>query len=120
MIFGPREVKDYAQPVEAAELCTGHVYFSVQFLDEEMLIPLLEPLVFVGNDIDEPGEGQSYFQDVESYSAGIRIESSPPRDPLLLQCFPTKTLGNIYTYDHALDVLIGCWARRNKKIKSAD
>lgn len=118
MIFGPREIKSYAEPVELAELKIGEIYYSVQYSDEEMLIPNLQPLVFIGNDIDSPGEGQSYFQDVDSYQAGVRIQSDPPKDDVLIQTFPSSTLGNIFTLEHAIDSLIRCWGRHQGNFRA--
>ncbi len=39
MRFEARELAQHAQPVRPADLAVGAIYFSVQFVDTEMLIP---------------------------------------------------------------------------------
>jgi hypothetical protein len=51
MRFESRELKPYAEPVVAAELKEGSVYFAVTFADEDTLIPTMETVVFVGRDL---------------------------------------------------------------------
>ena len=52
MRFEERDLKPYAQPVTAKVLEQGRVYFSVQFADDDMLIPIMQTWVFTG-----PGQG---------------------------------------------------------------
>jgi len=52
MRFEERELKPYAEPVAASLLKQGEVYFSVQFADEDMLVPIMETLVFAGRNLD--------------------------------------------------------------------
>ena len=75
MRFEERELKPYAEPVVSDDLRVGSIYFYVQFVDDEMLIPVVEPLVFVGTDLTADDQGTFYFQDVESYRQGVRFES---------------------------------------------
>jgi hypothetical protein len=66
--FEGRELKSYAEPVTASLLKEGDVYFSVQFADQEMLIPIMEAWVFAGRKLDHNDEeNHLYFQDVGSY-----------------------------------------------------
>jgi hypothetical protein len=53
----------------------GKVYFSVQFADEDMLIPIMETWVFAGTNLD-PERTISTFQPVESCLQGIRYGSA--------------------------------------------
>jgi hypothetical protein len=70
--FEGRELKEYAEPVLANELREGEIYFSVNYVDDDMLIPVMETVVFIGRNL-EPGDvGQVYFQDVESHREGVR------------------------------------------------
>jgi hypothetical protein len=39
-------VKPYAETVPPDKLQVGTVYFAVNFIDDEMLIPIMEPKVF--------------------------------------------------------------------------
>jgi hypothetical protein len=77
MRFNERDLKPYASPVTATVLKEGEVYFSVQFADEDMLIPIMERWVFAGRKLDpEDTENHLYFQNVESYLQGIRYSSA--------------------------------------------
>ena len=75
MRFEERELKPYAEPVNAQTLRQGEIYFSVQFADEEMLIPIMEAWVFAGRSLDAENHAASrlYFQDVESYRQGATM-----------------------------------------------
>jgi hypothetical protein len=84
MIFEEREVKPYGEPVLPEQLDEEgeEIYFSLNFLDDDMLIPVLEPLVFIGRDLCEGDSQQVYFQDAESYRQGIRFDSGPTATPI--------------------------------------
>jgi hypothetical protein len=74
--FPGRDVPPYMQPVPQDQLLAGQGYFSVGFLDEAMLVPHLEPLVFLGKDLFEDTDAAGfYFQDGASYLAGVRYDS---------------------------------------------
>ena len=72
--FEARELKSFAEHVSASELRDNEVYFSLQFVvDGSILIPILEPLVFIGRDLDDDGElDLLYFQKLESFRGGVR------------------------------------------------
>ena len=53
--FAARKLKPYSEPVSASELQVGATYFAVGFLDEAMLIPTMEPIVFIGTDLAQGG-----------------------------------------------------------------
>lgn len=76
MRFEARDLKDYAEPVSLKALRINGVYFSVQFLDEEMLIPILNPLIFLGRNLCKGDHGLLDFQDFDSYRQGVRLRSS--------------------------------------------
>ena len=67
MYFEGRDLTDHAEPVSASELCEGQVYFAVNYVDGEMLIPIMETIVFIGRNLEPDDAGQVYFQDVESH-----------------------------------------------------
>jgi len=75
MFYEAREIKPYAEHVNADRLEEGAVYFSCMFLDDgETGSPVLEPLVFIGRNLlpeDVHGiETTVYFQDAHSYLRG--------------------------------------------------
>jgi hypothetical protein len=112
MRFEERELKPYAEPFPPEELKNGETYFAVLFLDDDGLVPTLEPLVFIGRDLDPGDEGKLYFQDYGSYRGGVRFETASPDHEAIFQTGREK---GVYDYEHALDVLLVCALRRRKK-----
>ena len=80
LTFAGREIPQYAVHVKPEDLEVGNVYFRVSYLDNDMVVPEVTPLVYVGRDLDPPTENshQLYFQDAGSYFAGIRWEDDAP------------------------------------------
>jgi hypothetical protein len=115
MYFEGRELKSYAEPVLASELKEGLVYFSVQFIDEEMLIPIVEPLVFIGRNIHPGDVAQVYFQDAGSYRQGLRYESATSDHGVVFYQQSEKEINHIFEYERALDVLMACSLRYKKE-----
>ena len=106
--FEERELKPYAEPVLADQLQEGKVYFSVIFLDEDGLVPIMEPRVFIGSKA-QPEGNELYFQDFRSYQRGIRFESPNADDEAT---FETGAGRYMFEYERALDVLMACALRR--------
>jgi len=52
--FKARDLKPYGEYVKSSGLVQGETYFAVHFLDDQMLVPELDPLVFIGRNL-EPG-----------------------------------------------------------------
>jgi hypothetical protein len=112
--FDGRELKPYAEPVLSNELQEGAVYFAVNYVDDEMLIPLMETLVFIGRNL-EPGDvGTVYFQDVESYREGVRYGSDSENEWAKFETGSENELGHIFHYEQALDGLMHCSLRRKE------
>jgi len=115
MQFEARELKSYASPVTADALKQGEVYFSVQFADENMLIPIVETWAFVGKGLDpEDTEHHLYFQDVESYLHGVRY-GSPGAEDATFQVSLEGSTNHIFEYEQALEELMKCSLRRSKQ-----
>jgi len=125
LVFEARVLKPYAQPVENEDLVCGSVYFFLTFLGSGLLLPTLEPVVFVGRNLEQGESGRVYFQDLASYENGIRYETEPQEErveyvtqtpPLLDNAsFYTGSeneLGHVFTFEHALDQLLACSLRR--------
>lgn len=114
MYFNGRELKPYAEPVSSNELQEGTVYFAVNYVDDEMLIPLMETLVFIGRNL-EPGDvGTVYFQDVESYREGVRYGADSQNEWAKFETGSENELGHIFHYEQALDGLMHCSLRRKE------
>jgi len=111
MLFEARELRACGEPVSPDELRHGEVYFSVLFLDDDGFVPVLEPKVFIGRDL-EPGDvGKAYFQDFRSYRRGVRYESATEGDDAV---FEVGVQNYIFEYARALDVLMYCELLRRK------
>ena len=114
MRFEERDLKPYAQPVTAKVLEQGRVYFSVQFADDNMLIPIMETWVFAGRNLDpEDTENHLYFQDVESYLQGIRYDTATDEDATFQVALEENTK-HFFDYEYALEELLKCSLRRRK------
>jgi hypothetical protein len=114
MRFERAELKPYAEPISASELAIGAVYFAVTCVDDDMLIPTVETLVFVGRNLSPDDVEQVYFQDVDSYRDGVRHDSASEDHPASFQSGSEKEMKHIFTYENALDELMPCSLRRSK------
>lgn len=114
MRFEERELKSYAEPVTPRSLREGEVYWSVQYADEQMFIPILETWVFAGRKLKpEDAENHLYFQDAESYLQGIRY-SSATAENATFQLALEGNIKHIFEYEHALEELLRCSLRRRR------
>lgn len=111
MRFEARELRSYAEPVSADELQEGEVYFSVRYVDEEMLIPTMDTLVFIGRDLEPGHSGELYFQDVDSYRSGVRIATATADDGAIFLLESVEKPW-IFSFDKALELLLKCSLRR--------
>lgn len=114
MYFNGRELKPWVEPVLSTELEEGKVYFAVNYVDEQMLIPVMETLVFVGRNLEPGDAGKVYFQDVESFREGVRYGSDLEDELARFHTGSENMLGHIFDYERALDVLMHCSLRRKE------
>lgn len=127
-----REIPRYAVHVESQDLIAGNVYFRLSYLDEQMRVPELVPLVFVGRDLDETstdGTHLFYFQDAGSYLAGVRRDDPPAaldgvseeeRLEQMLARGHFEVFGegqvSVLSFENALNLLLLCSMRREGKV----
>jgi hypothetical protein len=112
-----REVKSYAEPVSTDELKEGSIYFFVNFVDGELLIPAMEPVVFVGKNLKAGEVGRMYFQNIYSFHEGTRYDTTDDEHPAEFHTGSADELGHVFEYEQALDVLITCSLRRRKSMR---
>lgn len=117
MVFEEREMKPYSEPITKNNLRVGEIYFSVNFIDGGMTIPVMEPLVFVGFDLEPGDSGRAYFQDVDSYRRGVGYHDDPGEQAVFYEGSENE-VNHIFEYERALDVLLACSLRRRKKGKA--
>lgn len=110
--FDAREIQAFSTPVQGNALEEGSVYFSVFFVDEDFLIPGLEPYIFIGRDIDM-GEPGLYFQDMRSYRRGVRHDSTT-KSQLAIFVVDSDDNLNHFEYEQALEELMMCSLRRRE------
>ncbi len=108
MRFEARELKKYAEPVRADALRVGEVYFSLQFEDEHLRIPILLPFVFIGQDLEEEDVDLFYFQDYASFASGITYESADEDADAEFHVYGKNGFNHIFEYERALDGLLRC------------
>jgi hypothetical protein len=112
--FDGRDVKPFAEFALGCSLVEGETYFAVHFVDDDMLIPELRPLVYLGRD-REPGDmGQLYFQDAASYVAGVRYEAATGDRDAEFHVVEEHT-PLVLEYERALDMLLRCSLERRRK-----
>jgi hypothetical protein len=114
MHFNARELKPYAEPVMSSDLQVGAIYFSVQFIDDAMLVPELEPVIFLGRDLAPNDQRTLYFQDAGSYLQGIRFQSRETNGAAFYAQSDDE-INHIFEFQRALDALLACSLRRNKE-----
>ena len=115
MKFEGRELQTYAEPILATELEEGAAYFAVNYIDDEMLIPTIETLIFIGNNLEPDDVGQAYFQDVASYREGIPYSWNADDGSATFYSGPENELNHIFNYEHALEELMRCSLRRKRE-----
>jgi len=113
--FDGRELQSYAEPVSSTELREGAVYFAVNYVDDEMLIPLMETLVFIGRNLETGDVGRVYFQDVQSYREGFRYDSDSKDELAKFETGSENEVAHIFDYERALEVLMRCSIRRKQQ-----
>ena len=114
MRFEPREVKPHGEPISKSDLKEGTTYFFLNFEDEQLLIPVLQPVVFLGRDLETGDRGKAYFQDLSSYRAGIRYSSDPDQQLASFFSGSEDELGHVFEFEKALDRLLACSIRRKR------
>jgi hypothetical protein len=115
--FEERELQPFSMPVSATELREGSVYFALTYTPEDMTIPLMETLLFVGRDLDPGDVGRVYFQELTFHSPGIRRGVEASNDEADRGWLMEDDLNHIFEYEQALDGIMKCALRRRKLYK---
>src|SRR6266568_7075214 len=108
MHFDARELKPYAKPVTNDQLKEGEVYFTVNYVDDDMLIPIIETIVFIGRNLEPDDVGQVYFQDVESFREGVPYSWDSDDGRAKFQTGSENEIGHIFDFEQALNALMRC------------
>jgi hypothetical protein len=106
--FEGRDLKPYGEYVQASGLVEGVTYFAVHFLDDLMLVPELDPLVFIGRNLEPSDSGRLYFQDADSYLRGVRYAQGGKSEIHVV----AENAPFVFEFEGALDVLLRCSLKR--------
>lgn len=106
--FPATELPPYAEPVSPQEMQEGRVYFALQFLDRDLLVPHLYPLIFLGTDLDGESENLRVFQHFNSYIARARYDTHSEQDSECFQYYGQEEGKHIFDFENALKVLMRC------------
>ena len=133
MQFPGRDLPAFPERVKSDDLVIGEVYFSVHYLDDQLLIPELRALVFAGRDLSPEditaGTHRLYFQDHASYTRGDRWGMDhPPLDGSSeverieqflsrgwFESVEDTGTSDVYVFESALDVLLRCLLHRRER-----
>jgi hypothetical protein len=127
MRFEARDLKPYVDRVKTADLVVGRPYFRVTFIDQDMLIPDLEALVFIGRNLHPDGPGL-YYQDASSFLSGERLDTAElepfPKTDVAghdhftfemndkwFDVYPEREDAGVVDFDRALECLMHCSLR---------
>jgi hypothetical protein len=117
MQFESRELKGYAEPVAPRKLQVGAVYFSLQFADPGLSVPILEPLVFIG--IQRLDKTEYFvFEHYEAYKRGVKFTANLTKSRNHFRIQDRRNLNHIFEFDKALDLLLTCALKQKGAIKS--
>jgi hypothetical protein len=114
MRFESRELLPYAQTVGEHDLREQAVYFKVFYIDDDMLIPSLVPVVFVGRNLQDEDTNSLYFQDYQSYANGVRWDESGVKGEAVFDCVDAEHT-DVLVFERALDLLLACSIRRHQR-----
>jgi len=112
--FKARDLEPHAEPITADRLCEGNVYFSVQYADPTLLVPIVQPIVFIGRNLEDGDVDLLYFQGYESFASGIRFVEASKGELADFDARGPEDLNHIFDFDHALDELMRCSLRRRR------
>jgi hypothetical protein len=111
--FGGRELKPYAEPIDAKSLELGKFYFLLNFADPGMLVPCMYTVVFIGRNLQQGDDDSHYFQSVDSFQLGTTF-ASRNKQSADFQVYRSNEMKHIFEFEKALDGLLKCALRRQK------
>ena len=119
LLFPARQLSRSQKHVDESDLREGEVYFTVSYLDDDMRIPLLTPVVFLGRRLEsDDAEGMLHFQDYDSYRQGVRWNDLQPDDIRgvhgTITSIESGESTDVSDFEHALESLLRCSLRRHQ------
>jgi hypothetical protein len=114
-VFPATELPPYGEPMSPDEMQVGRVYFALQYLGADLLVPHLYPLIFIGVDLDGDRKNMRFFQDFDSYRAGVRYGSHSGEDSVCFHLYGPDEGKHIFDYERAVRSLMRCALDRRDK-----
>lgn len=105
----------YIDPVDVSELEEEEIYFMLSYVDDNLFVPQIRTLIFLGRDVAEEKEGLLYFQDVDSYIRLGRYPNSSNGSGEIYICADDQ-LACFFTLANAVLALKNCVERRANKV----
>lgn len=83
--------------MKASELIVSRTYFRLTFADRDLTMPGVEPLVFLGEVMDDGGTRGFAFQDTASFvQHGSGLEGEEQHEDIALYFLPESEIGALY------------------------
>jgi hypothetical protein len=105
--------EDTIKPVRPGDLKENWVYFLLDYVDREFLIPTLQATIYIGRNLNKGDQGLIYFQDAKSFYSGLRYSGGSPipaADIFTISELEEDT--PVVEYENALAELAECEFRR--------
>jgi len=98
--------------MKTSALIVGRTYFRLTFADRDLTMPGIEPLVFLGEVMDDGGTRGFAFQDTASYvQHGSGLEGDEQDEEIVLYFLPESEIGALYDIDELTGEIAGAAQR---------
>ena len=98
--------------MKASDLIIGRTYFRLTYADRDLTMPGIEPLVFLGEVIDDAGTRGFAFQDTASFvQHGSGLEGDEQEEEIVLYFLPESEIGALYDIDELTAEIAGAAQR---------
>lgn len=86
--------------MKASSLVIGRTYFRLTFADRDLTMPGVEPLIFLGEVVEEGGDSGFVFQDTGSFiQYGSGLEGDEQHEDIAMYFMPESEIGALYDVD---------------------
>jgi hypothetical protein len=83
--------------MKASSLIVGRTYFRLTFADRDLTMPGVEPLIFLGEVMEEGGSNGFVFQDTGSFvQFGSGLEGDEQHEDIAMYFMPESEIGALY------------------------
>ena len=86
--------------MKASSLVVGRTYFRLTFADRDLTMPGVEPVIFLGEVMEEGGSNGFVFQDTGSFvEYGSGLEGDEQHEDIAMYFMPEAEIGALYDVD---------------------